>query len=750
MVNKRKLLHVLLLLSLAISLLSAFTTIPEAEAKPNSEAEVGTSTNTAATRHNYGRKTFYAVARHWVFYSDGTDMVFSTSVTSLQGNWSSASSVRSSTLGNQFYVWYELRGGNDYVHYVYNNHTEGSSIHYRRGGLNSNGTITWSTSEQIVYTFEIMFENAVESVSVDTNGFPFISFAEIYDANTKVVGVTKSQFNNGTWSTDTGFPYNLTSASSITKVAQIIPLTGAKMYAIWPGDNIKVQGRLWDGSSWENIENASTSNAKIFGAFSVTSNPSVDDTVHLVFTEYSTNDVIYVKRSSVTGLWQDEVELATSQLTALPVITLGTDTVFVWWYNAITDIIYLKQYVSQIWHPTIDYYSADKISEDSLQAYSTVYSGKWGLVWLDKSEAPYKVMASYVAYIFTGVYDERTGVLNPPSQRAVNVTAHFTNQASETFEVNGSYFYNPTGTPRYFVFNLTNNREYWLRDSETSGEIYIFDASTTVYTISFLDLAGVLDEYSFVSAKRYINGTLRTIEKRKLDVEKKVVMSLINGVKYDIIVSDGASYTFGDLLMTSIETVTLTLKGLEFPERIILGYKYVRVYATRNMTSGTPITVFYEDTLIQTNHVDIKVYFQSNDSVAWSDTRYTATFVADWYGSDNVTDYWCEVTINHAKFGIMHYSQVLPRIFSSNPWGLDFLGVLPFATNLLIPSFIVLCVAAVFSRLSIVAGMFAFVSTATILAYIGWLPIGPEVLVIAWALVILAALAYSKRTAYET
>lgn len=352
-------------------------------------------------------------------------------------------------------------------------------------------------------------------------------------------------------------------------------------------------------------------------------------------------------------------------------------------------------------------------------------------------------------YTFYGLYNETTGLRIYDN---VTVTAYFVGaeNASETFVLNGTYRYQPDYKPYYFHFALgPHDREYWVGDTEYATSIYVFNATDIkTYTISFVDLAGLLSDYPFVSARRYVNGTLRTVEKRKVDVEKKVLMSLVNGVKYDIEIANGASYVFGDLLMTSITTVQLTLKGLEFPERIILGYKYVRVYATRNMTSGTPIMIFYQDTLDQTNQVETKVYFQSNNSVAWTNTTSASVFIAYWYGSDNVTDYWCEVIINHGKFGIMSYRQVLPRIFTSNPWGLSFLGILPFATKLLIPSFIVLCVFGVFSSLNVPVGLFAGVVTATILAYIGWLPIGPEVLILAWAFAIIASIAYGKRRMY--
>lgn len=42
-------------------------------------ATVGTSTNNAAASAAHERKAFFASGRHWVFYADGTNLVFQSS-----------------------------------------------------------------------------------------------------------------------------------------------------------------------------------------------------------------------------------------------------------------------------------------------------------------------------------------------------------------------------------------------------------------------------------------------------------------------------------------------------------------------------------------------------------------------------------------------------------------------------------------------------------------------------------------------
>ena len=358
------------------------------------------------------------------------------------------------------------------------------------------------------------------------------------------------------------------------------------------------------------------------------------------------------------------------------------------------------------------------------------------------TDIPVLYVTYYVQYTFHGILYEETGLLVDPEDRNCTVTAYYEGGiSSQTFYVNGSYLYNTTAIPLYFHFELgTCDRQYWLDPSEDTATIYIFNASLTGYSVQFLDLTGALQTYPFVLFQRYVNGSLKVVEKRKVDTEKKVSVSLVENTKYNIEIGNGGNYAFGDVLFTSVTSVTLTLKGLEFPENIIIGYRYVRVHAWRDIKSGS-IILNYEDTLDKTNSVFFTVYYQANNTVAYTANTTSSTWVCTWNDADNQTDYFCKVVVNHQTLNIITYNQVLPRLYQDgSPWGLDVLGTLPFDTSVLIPAFMVLAVAGGFSALNVRIGLFAAVALATALTYLGWLPLSPEILVIAWALAILFAL----------
>lgn len=359
--------------------------------------------------------------------------------------------------------------------------------------------------------------------------------------------------------------------------------------------------------------------------------------------------------------------------------------------------------------------------------------------------AKLEVTYAYSAYCYTfkGPYDEQTGV---PLGTTVNVTAIFPEGTSPvTFTVDGEKTYRPLTKPTYFSINLTNDREYWLGMNEDTATIYIFDDSTTVYTIAFLDFAGVLHEFSYVEARRLVNGTLRTVEKRNIDLETKVIMSLINGDIYTISIGDGATYTIGDLRVTDDTTVTLTLKGVDFPKETLLTYKYVRLYGLRVFANPNGnITITYEDTLEETTSVDIYINYK-NGTNAYNATETSDSFTHVWANALNNTDYAVVCTVTHERYGEYDWKQYFPRTFSTMPFGLDWLGTLPFNTAYILPALLIVFVAGCFSVINPYLGAFATVVTACFLAYIGWIPIPSATLIVAFTLAILMALIYAKR-----
>lgn len=368
-----------------------------------------------------------------------------------------------------------------------------------------------------------------------------------------------------------------------------------------------------------------------------------------------------------------------------------------------------------------------------------------GVMYVTCFTSPSRIV-KFKPFVFHGLLDENIGELKPPGQRAVNVTAYFGEDISSvTFEVNGTYIYNYT-VPLYFHFELgSEDREYWLSGDE-GYNIYIFNATFTTYTINFLDLAGALDDNPIVKAQRLINGSLMTVEKRKVDVEKKVQFSLVQGCKYTIIIQDGASYTFGALLMTSQTTIQLTLKGIAFPKETLMTSKYVRIYALRvfDDPNGT-ITITYEDLLNMTTSVKIEINYKNGTNV-YTDTETTSSFNHEWANAMNDTDYALVCTINHQRYGVYVWKNYYPQEGSSiMPWGLDWFGTLPFNTAYIIPAILILFAGGCFSQINAEVGAFAMVVVAIIIAYMGWLPITGSILMVAFALMILMGIVAAKR-----
>lgn len=343
---------------------------------------------------------------------------------------------------------------------------------------------------------------------------------------------------------------------------------------------------------------------------------------------------------------------------------------------------------------------------------------------------------------FYGVYDETTGVYSG----GCNVTAYYTGYIAETFEVIGEKLKGFTVLPAYFSYDLSPcTREYWCDVSDANNtSLYIYNGDTTSYVINFLDFTGILQNYPLIQAQIAVNGSAVTVEKRKADVEGSIAMSLVNGKKYSIIISDGnSSYTFGDLLMTSTTGVQLVLKGSQWPKETLLTQKNVHIYATRNFTS-TAIEIVYDDALNLTTSVIVTLKY-GNGSTAYTTTKTDQSFTVS-YSADNATTYYLETIITHSTYGELLYNQIfLGENTNAPPFSLGWMGNLSFDTAYIIPALLILFVAGCFSALNAEVGAILVSLMAIILTIMGWIPIPAGALVAAMFFAILMALMYNKR-----
>ena len=360
-------------------------------------------------------------------------------------------------------------------------------------------------------------------------------------------------------------------------------------------------------------------------------------------------------------------------------------------------------------------------------------------------------------YIVHGPFFETGAVANCTA----NVTLYSKTENPQSFVLDGSDGEADTVTVDveqpgfYFQWNASwdelgaHYRSYYLSTVDFD-EFWVFVADPSrayaIYTIAFLDLAGVLQSYPYVSVQRYVNG-LKIVEKQKVDADKKVTFYVEAYSSYTILLSDTiTTYTFGDITFADTASITLTVRAVDFPKEVLYTYKYVRIYGERAF--GTPygtITIFFQDISNQTNSVTVWIMVTKNWTVASYDVLTTDSFVYEWSSAENGTDYSVVLTVDHQLFGVYCWKQYFPMSLSDMPWGLDFLGKLPFNTAYVIPAILIIFFGAAFSVLNAEVGAVVMVVVAAILTYMGWIPITSTVLVTAFTFAVIMAIVYAKR-----
>jgi hypothetical protein len=373
-------------------------------------------------------------------------------------------------------------------------------------------------------------------------------------------------------------------------------------------------------------------------------------------------------------------------------------------------------------------------------------------------------------FYFAGPFDE-IGVDNTGHKPCV-IQAHYfgTTLYDETtiYTDDGDWtHFNPLEDVQYFTFNFTSEnatstsyRQFWIDPLDPyygmgnghagAGELNIYNQTIYQYTITFADTTGQLKNYPFATIYDQAGNA---VERRKMDSQYKIQAGLMLGQKYSIEVG---IYSIGDFLTTTDLSPEIVVPVLTFPDPVNIGFLYIKAYADRSYDGAVFDTIrfIYEDVSNNgtgnTNTVYLYIYFQDDMTIADQQIWVGKDIIAySWATVDKNTDYYLVAIINHNYYGRLDYRTVLPRGFSNTtPWGLDFLGTLPFNSAYLIPSFILLVVAGIFSTLNAPVGLLATVVTASFLSYEGWLPIGVDVLVFCFALVFIFGIVMARRRYY--
>jgi RHS repeat-associated protein len=360
-------------------------------------AAVGTSTNNAAVSASHQRKAFYANGRHWVFYADGTNLVWQSSTDG--ASWATKATVRACTTGTLFGLAFD----GTYVHYAYAKATAQTALYYRRGLPNADGTITWSAAEQTAVAAVASTTYKTPAIAVDSSGYVWIGFFQ--DDTSDFPRVTKSSTTNGTWTTASGFPHQLSTTASTTWAVTPVALQSGRVLVVYSRGGAKVSSKLWKGSAWAS-ERAS------FTGYGVNSNGvrvsavAVGDDVHILYLKVSPYAVRYVKftynSSDATyyGAWGGETALQASVTsTSAPVLARdgATNDLYCFWAGSPTanHIYYTKRTAAGVWDtsPT-DWHdqSAEAITAyDRITAYAASGGSMIGVLFTTKTASPYNV-----------------------------------------------------------------------------------------------------------------------------------------------------------------------------------------------------------------------------------------------------------------------------------------------------------------------------------------------------------------------
>jgi len=357
---------------------------------------VGTSTNSYGAGTSDGRKGFYAAGRFWIFYSDGTNGGFKSSTDG--SSWSAFTSIGAASNGQFVAACFD----GTYVYYARTTGATNTPIYFRRGTPLANGTISWSATEQTAVSAQsgITFYGQI-GVVANSGCYPFIT----YGRNTgtyRVAYISKSSKNDGTWTTDSGFPYALGLTTDTSwEGCQAVALTNGRIYVTYCRDYVSggvkgwnLFGRIYDPSvGWgaKELIQANYNNGLVANSWS---SVAEGDTVHIVYLRLPSTayKLAYRKRTSDNISAAETIQTSISA-TSYPSISLrkfGGGILTCFWVTS--SHIYYKNRDSSGWDDSETDWKTDTFPANYyFCSFDIDYEKRLGFVWTNKTASPYNV-----------------------------------------------------------------------------------------------------------------------------------------------------------------------------------------------------------------------------------------------------------------------------------------------------------------------------------------------------------------------
>jgi hypothetical protein len=319
-----------------------------------------------ATYHTFQRKTVEAQGRIWVFYKN-TEVCYRSSIDG-GATWSSEQ-VAYDVSGALNEMTVEVK--NNYAHLVLNDNGE---LIYERGLLNTDGTVSWSSSYHVAVG-SVLYS----SVAVDSDGYPYVSY---HDGKDNHFYVGKSSANDGSWVNASGFPVQLTGSTSAYWRGSIVSLSSSQIYAVYSKGNYLGsadvwRGRLYNGSDWETEETISVSQTSTNWMHSLVSDSS--DNLYLQFNQGLWSDNIL--RIKLGGNWQDEETICSNDFGYCGGLALNGTDVYCFMQKTGAGIYYRQRTTAGTWDTIVFQVSDASIHTDTLTPYETAENDRIGFVW---------------------------------------------------------------------------------------------------------------------------------------------------------------------------------------------------------------------------------------------------------------------------------------------------------------------------------------------------------------------------------
>ena len=387
---------------------------------------------------------------------------------------------------------------------------------------------------------------------------------------------------------------------------------------------------------------------------------------------------------------------------------------------------------------------------------------------------------SFVALDMTGEYNltiEPSGsyVLSDFSVYTINVSI-IDEATGLPFDVNGTNFTRLTidcvdGEDDFiYYFNGTDNELYsnvscvwgqWQFDyfygtgnsyfrtltpsvGNTNVTAYAVDLNThtAVQRLLFVnDLQGVYSN-STIRIIGAVNGTDVTIEEQVVDVEKSVILYLMDqkAYKIQVISSAGVVSSIGNVLVDGAGSQTLNIPDIGFyPSESIMGGSISWGY-TFNETTGV-LRLQYQDASNTTESITFSVYENGPDgALLYQDTIYASNGTFTYNGVTNGTVYFTRLTIVNPYVNPINLVKYFGNAFfkPSQGWNDTQWGEIMFYVG----GAILIMLLLLFSPE--IGGLAAIVAASgmSFLKFMNLFEVRPEVLFIAWIIAAFGAIAW--------